>query len=336
MKRMILGLGFSACTIVVALACSGKTSDVGGGDGGSSGSSGGGSSSGGSSSGGSSSGGLVKGCPATPPADGSACGVPPLQCEYGADVNPQCNTIATCVASTRGPTAWVVQTARGQCPTPPPGPSCPASYAAVPKGAACTTATSCAYAEGTCTCEIYCGPQYPVSRECDAGTPLSWQCTGAAPGCPAQRPLGGTACAQEQQYCAYGDCRAPAMKCESGAWHVEPQGCAVSTRTKKREIEYLGDEALRQLADRTLSTRLATYRYTSGDPSQHLGFIIEDDPESPAVMSDQGHVDLYAYSSMAVATLQMQAREIDLLRREVEALRRDVDDAKRQAKPAKK
>jgi hypothetical protein len=115
------------------------------------------------------------------------------------------------------------------------------------------------------------------------------------------------------------------MICENGSWHTSQQGCPVSTRTKKRDIHYLTDAEMQALADRTLSTRLTTYSYTSGDPSPHLGFIIEDDPDSPAVMSDRGHVDLYAYSSMTVATLQMQAREIEALRREIEALKRERD-----------
>jgi hypothetical protein len=119
------------------------------------------------------------------------------------------------------------------------------------------------------------------------------------------------------------------MRCQSGSWHESPQACPISTRTKKEAIRYLGDAEMQDLADRTLSTRLATYRYTSGDPSTHLGFIIEDDPESPAITGDRGHVDLYAYTSMAVATLQMQSREIAELRREVDALKRERDAAKK-------
>ncbi len=330
MKRLIVGLGISLGAVVAALACSGKTTEVSGGDGGSSsgtsGTSGGTSGSSGGSSG--SSGGLVSGCPASPPTGGDACKSAQLQCEYGTDTRPLCNTIATCDGS-----KWnVTPPQQAGCPTPPPGPSCPASYAAVPVGSTCTTAQSCTYPQGTCSCEIYCGPQGPVGRVCDAGTPLTWVCTGASNGCPAIRPHAGTACTQEQQFCSYGDCSEPAMRCVNGAWQLQQQGCPVSTRTKKQEIRYLDEADLQALTDRTLSTRLATYRYTSGDPSQHLGFIIEDDPESPAVMSDRGHVDLYAYSSMAVATLQMQGREIAELRREVDALKREIDASRKAPK----
>ena len=147
--------------------------------------------------------------------------------------------------------------------------------------------------------------------------------------CPTSPPSQGTACTQDQQVCQYGDCSDPSMRCENGAWHDQQQGCPVSSREKKRDIRYLGEEDLAALRDRTLSTRLAQYQYTSGDPSNHLGFIIEDDPESPAISRDHGHVDLYSYTSMAVATLQMQSREISELRREVKELRRDLDDARK-------
>ena len=82
------------------------------------------------------------------------------------------------------------------------------------------------------------------------------------------------------------------------------------------------------MATRTLATRLATYEYKSQDHSRHLGFIIEDDPSSPAVLRGQDRVDLYGYASMAVATLQVQEREIVQLRREVEDLRRELREAR--------
>jgi hypothetical protein len=89
----------------------------------------------------------------------------------------------------------------------------------------------------------------------------------------------------------------------------------------KKDISYLSDAELQALADRTMSTRLATYTYKDGDPATHLGFIIDDDPTSPAVLQGRGRVDLYGYASMAVATLQVQEREIAELRQEIAALR---------------
>jgi hypothetical protein len=69
--------------------------------------------------------------------------------------------------------------------------------------------------------------------------------------------------------------------------------------------------------------RLATYRYKGpfvdpNDPNaKHLGFIVEDQPQSLSV--DRGHdrVDIYGYMSMAVATMQVQEKEIAQLKKEI-------------------
>ena len=75
----------------------------------------------------------------------------------------------------------------------------------------------------------------------------------------------------------------------------------------------MNEAELASLRDETLEMRLTTYRYSS-DGSKHLGFIVEDQPESMSV--DRGHdrVDLYGYLSMVVATLQMQEKEIRALK----------------------
>jgi hypothetical protein len=311
----------AGAAVAVVWACSGKTSDSTG-DAGSSGASIDGASGG-------SSGGLSPACPATAPSLGAACSTLGLDCEYGADPNVSCRAIFECAAS-----GWVAPTLnRGGstvCPTPPQPAACPASLGAA--SGTCTTAgTRCIFPEGAaCTCEVYCGSQYPVGHECDAGTPTTWVCGGASAGCPAQRPRYGSTCGQEGQTCSYSepnDCTTPDLVCTSGTWRVQSVGCALSSRGMKRDIAYLGDDERQALAARTLATRLATYRYKGSDPSQHLGFIVEDDPSSPAVAATKDRVDLYAYTSMAVATLQEQARELTELRAEVAELRRDVSRA---------
>jgi hypothetical protein len=93
----------------------------------------------------------------------------------------------------------------------------------------------------------------------------------------------------------------------------------------QESIHYLSDAELLAVADETLRTRVASYRYTIGAPDERLGFIIEDDPLSPAVVHDKDRIDLYGYTTMAIATLQMQMREIEELRREVNALRRELE-----------
>ena len=51
------------------------------------------------------------------------------------------------------------------------------------------------------------------------------------------------------------------------------------------------------------------------------GFIIDDVVPSPAVQQSGERVDMYGYQTMAVAALQVQARELAALRREVEELK---------------
>lgn len=310
-----------ACTFVLTLgcaaACTGQTvgEPITGGDGG------GGGSSGASSSGGGDDGGLVTGCPSSAPAAGSACGTQGLECEYGTDPDLACETIARCDS-----TGWTVTPpATNGCPTQPPASSCPASYASVPQNQTCTTAASCTYPQGTCSCEVYCGSQYPTGHMCEAGTPMTWQCNGPMQGCPASRPLVGSACTDNGLMCDYGDCNAIGVVCTSGTWHTMHNGCPISARRAKEGIHYLGDDELRAIADEALATRLATYSYKFGDANPRLGFIIDDQPDSPAVVAGKERVDLYAYASMAIATVQVQDREIEELRAEMRDLRRRLD-----------
>jgi hypothetical protein len=101
-------------------------------------------------------------------------------------------------------------------------------------------------------------------------------------------------------------------------------GCPISRREAKRDVRYLADTDLDHVLDELRRVRLARYRYR-GEPDgvrEHLGFIIDDLDRSPAVADDGDHVDLYGYTSMAVAAIQAQQRRIDTLEREVAALRR--------------
>lgn len=99
-------------------------------------------------------------------------------------------------------------------------------------------------------------------------------------------------------------------------------GQAISRRAAKKDVKYLSDAELQRLHDELLRYRLATYQYTLRDavPGPHLGFIIDDVEPSPSIAAGGDRVDLYAYTSMAVAALQTQAREIERLKQAVAAL----------------
>ena len=106
----------------------------------------------------------------------------------------------------------------------------------------------------------------------------------------------------------------------------QPGGCPISSARWKRDIEYLEDADLRRLHAEVRRFRLASYRYRARGPEdrRHLGFIVEDVGRSAAVDAEQDRVDLYGYASMAVAALQVQARQIESLQAEVSALRREI------------
>ena len=102
--------------------------------------------------------------------------------------------------------------------------------------------------------------------------------------------------------------------------------CPISLRSEKHDIVYLQSVDRRRLAQRLLDTRLATWQYNNqADDRRHVGFIIDDDPQSPAVAADGGHVDLYGYTSMAVATLQEQALQIQAQQAQLQAQQVQID-----------
>jgi hypothetical protein len=111
---------------------------------------------------------------------------------------------------------------------------------------------------------------------------------------------------------------------KGGQFMVCEVGCPISQREKKRDIRYLGDDDRARLHEQMMALRLATYRYrVEGETApEHLGFIIDDLGEGAACVQPDGqHVDLYGYTSMAVAALQVQARQIETLKAEIASLK---------------
>lgn len=159
-----------------------------------------------------------------------------------------------------------------------------------------------------------CGP--PVCR--DPSTP-----TGAPLCDPAKGEKVGGACSPQGSTCDPGTACSGNLLCAT----KDPRssvGCPISRAKYKQEIEYLSEDERAKLAGDLQSIPLVRYRYKEGPEREHLGFIIEDVEPSPSVDSKRDQVDLYGYTSMAVAALQQQHAEIEALKREIRSLKAAV------------
>jgi hypothetical protein len=77
------------------------------------------------------------------------------------------------------------------------------------------------------------------------------------------------------------------------------------------------------LADELARTKLATYRYKTGGPLR-LGFLIDDQPLSMSVDPGRDMIDLYGYTSMAVAAIQQQQKQIAALQAQLADLKQGL------------
>lgn len=161
--------------------------------------------------------------------------------------------------------------------------------------------------------QIYVTCGYPVCQG-------DWQRSADVPLCTGEKV--GAPCSQEGAQCDSKLGCGQFLRC--AASDPTLQGCPRSRAHLKSDIQYLDSAAQQKLAQQLLDTRLATYRYRAagGDAPRHLGFIIDDQPQSPAVDARRDMVDLYGYLSMSVAALQVQQHQIEAMRQELAALRK--------------
>ena len=155
-------------------------------------------------------------------------------------------------------------------------------------------------------------------------------CRGHVP--PANMPpcastqTAGQACGPEGLTCDPSDACNRRLLCSRDDPTLQPGGCPISLASWKKDIRYVDEAERRRQHDAVVDLPLATWRYASEDAGAplRLGFLIDDVGAAPCVHPSGQRVDLYGYTSMAVAALQVQAREIEALRAEVAALRREV------------
>jgi hypothetical protein len=171
-----------------------------------------------------------------------------------------------------------------------------------------------------------CGDSVCQSPESDAG--ISEADGGPCPPLGSSCATMGDACGTSNPGVACGAIETCAAQDPTVGGH-----CPISSRKFKDGINYVNAAQLEQLHDETLRIRLATYNYKApfADPNpRRLGFIIEDNPASPAVDPAHDSIEMYGYLSMVVATMQVQEKEIASLKRELaEAHRADCSTRSR-------
>jgi hypothetical protein len=248
----------------------------------------------------------------------------------------------------------------GEVPVTPPGECCPTGCA--PSGAGGSTGVGCKSA-GECAVPAICKLCPDGSSSCATGACVNGQCTTTFPACPSPvdagtglkwfatcgppvcrqppTPTGAPVCDPTKGQAVGDACTTQGATCDPGAacsgnllcTTKDPKssvgGCPISRAKYKEDIRYLSGEERSKLAEDLQSIPLVRYRYKDGPEREHLGFIIEDIEPSPSVDSQHDQVDLYGYTSMAVAALQQQHAEIQALKEEVRALKAALARSKR-------
>jgi hypothetical protein len=133
----------------------------------------------------------------------------------------------------------------------------------------------------------------------------------------------GDACQTEGETCDFmSGCNARLI---CAAEDPKQLGCPRSRAELKQNITYVDPAALAGYYRDVLDLRLATYQYRDRkDGRTSLGVILEDGEGKIWADSANDRVDLYGYSSLAIAGVQVQAAELAELRAEMEAMQREL------------
>ena len=167
--------------------------------------------------------------------------------------------------------------------------------------------------------------------------PLQWYATCGDPVCRGYTPPAGVPrCTTETTgaTCATAGTRCDPMDscnalyiCATSDPKMGTGGCPISRQKYKTDIHYLDEAGLEKYAGELSKVKLATYKYKTGGPTR-LGFIIEDHEPSVSIDSEHDMVDLYGYTSMAVAALRMQEKQLAALQQQVRELSAQLQAAK--------
>ncbi len=172
-----------------------------------------------------------------------------------------------------------------------------------------------------------CGRRDPVERECQgvATIEVGDELTCADDGMVAQEVCSqeGATCVLRRALACEDDPDAIIASSELLTCGTEPPDdlCPESRRILKEDIRYLDQAGRAELSKQMLALQPASYRYR--DPAHgegpKLGYLLDDAPDLPS--SGDERVDLYAYSTAILVTVQEQQHELEALRAELRALR---------------
>lgn len=156
----------------------------------------------------------------------------------------------------------------------------------------------------------------PICRVGDAGMPSG------VPACTTETV--GASCPAGAAMCDPGEGCGVLLRCTDRDPRVQTGGCPISRRASKSDIRYLRPADLADLERQTRSIHLARYRYKDAPARERLGFIIDDAAGNPAIDEPRDMIDLYAYTSMVVATVQRQAARLDQQERQIAQLQAEL------------
>lgn len=216
-------------------------------------------------------------------------------------------------------------------------------------GTSCTPGDACTISNvgdecfcdtnGTWACAVHPPLGTGCNEVCEYGEPgdQKWYATCGDPACHSPDPddpnvpnctteQAGAACTQAGVACEIpGDSCGGKLLCTDS--DPTANGCPISRVRHKDGVDYLDEKELEAVRDQLLGMKMARWHYKQ-EPvgtKPHLGFMIDDQPNSAAVRPNGEQVDLYGYTSMATATIQVQQKQIEKLERELEKLRNTVN-----------
>lgn len=176
----------------------------------------------------------------------------------------------------------------------------------------------------------HCGA---CSERCDSGACLAKACV-ASPTCEGETCGETMACSQmggQGRCCPTGTAYTANISSFFGCCPdtdlcgCQDGECPISRVEHKHDIAEVSDDELFRLGEALLATPLYTWHYEDDPGVTRFGFLIDESAPTFAVLPDGERVDLYGYTSLAVAALKRQKAVIESLETRLDRLERRLE-----------